>query len=111
MRLFEHRDFEQVVLEAAEHFRERSLRPAIIEKDYYVTEVLRIIAGTVGDKTIFKGGTSLSKGWNLIDRFSEDIDIFLDLRGVRSPARQARDRPGAQGAPGCAGCASGADVS
>lgn len=93
MRLFEHRDFEQVVLEAAEHFRERSLRPAIIEKDYYVIEVLRIIAGTVGDKTIFKGGTSLSKGWNLIDRFSEDIDIFLDLLAFDPPlGKRAIDR-------------------
>ena len=52
MRLFEHPDFEQVVLEAAEHFRERGLRPAIVEKDYYVTEALRIIADTVGEKTI-----------------------------------------------------------
>jgi hypothetical protein len=31
-----------------------------------------------GDKIIFKGGTILFKGWNLIARFSEDIDIFLD---------------------------------
>jgi len=78
MRLHEHPDFEQAILRAAEHFRERGLRPAIIEKDYYVTEALRIIAGTSGDKVIFKGGTSLSKGWNLIERFSEDIDLFLD---------------------------------
>ncbi len=78
MRLFEHPDFEQAILRAAEHFRERNLRPAIIEKDYYVTEALRVIANTSGDKIIFKGGTSLSKGWNLIQRFSEDIDIFLD---------------------------------
>ena len=78
MRLFEHPDFEQAILQAAEHFRTRGLRPAIIEKDYYVTEALRIIAATVGEKTIFKGGTSLSKGWNLIGRFSEDIDVFLD---------------------------------
>ncbi|MXZ72335.1 MAG: nucleotidyl transferase AbiEii/AbiGii toxin family protein [Acidobacteria bacterium] len=78
MKLFEHRDFAQIVLEAAEHFRERGLRPALVEKDYYVTEVLRIIASTIGEKVIFKGGTSLSKGWNLIDRFSEDIDVFLD---------------------------------
>ena len=78
MRLFEHPDFEQGVLEATDHFAGRGLRPAIIEKDYYVTEALRIIAQTIGEKTIFKGGTSLSKGWNLIDRFSEDIDIFLD---------------------------------
>ena len=78
MRLFEHPDFEQGILAAAEHFSEQGLRPAIIEKDYYVTEVLRVIATTVGEKTIFKGGTSLSKGWNLIGRFSEDVDIFLD---------------------------------
>ena len=85
MRLFEHPDFEQVVLQAAEHFRERGLRPAIIEKDYYVTEALRIIAGTVGERTIFKGGTSLSKGWNLIGRFPAGHGHFSRTRGVRSP--------------------------
>ncbi len=68
----------KAILQAAEYFRERKLRPAIIEKDYYVTEALRLIATTSGDKIIFKGGTSLAKGWNLIQRFSEDIDIFLD---------------------------------
>jgi hypothetical protein len=78
LKLFEHPDFEQAILQATEHFRERKLRPAIIEKDYYVTEALRVIATTSGDKIIFKGGTSLAKGWNLIQRFSEDIDIFLD---------------------------------
>ncbi len=78
MRLYEHPDFEQAVIRAAEHFRPRGLREAILEKDYFVTEVLRIIAQVAGDKVIFKGGTSLSKGWNLIQRFSEDIDIFLD---------------------------------
>jgi len=78
LKLFEHPDFEQAILQAAEHFRERKLRPSIIEKDYYVTEALRVIATTSGDKIIFKGGTSLAKGWNLIQRFSEDIDIFLD---------------------------------
>lgn len=77
MKLFQHAEFEQSVLQAAEHFRTRGLRPAVIEKDYYVTEALRIIASR-GDKIIFKGGTSLSKGWDLIQRFSEDIDIFLD---------------------------------
>ena len=77
MRLFEHADFEQSILRAAEHFRARGLRPAIIEKDYYVTEALRFVASH-GDRVIFKGGTSLAKGWNLIQRFSEDIDIFLD---------------------------------
>lgn len=84
MRLFEHPDFEQAILEAAEYFRERGLRPAIIEKDYYVTEALRAIAvSNINDIIIFKGGTSLSKGWNLIQRFSEDIDIFLDPSAFR----------------------------
>jgi predicted nucleotidyltransferase component of viral defense system len=84
MRLVDHPDFGQSILRAAEHFRLRGLRPAIIEKDYYVTEALRLIAG-LGDVVIFKGGTSLSKGWNLIERFSEDIDIFLDP-GAFKPA-------------------------
>lgn len=78
MKLHEHPDFEQAVLATAEHFKLRGLRPSFIEKDYYVTEALRVIAATAGGKVIFKGGTSLSKGWNLIERFSEDIDLFLD---------------------------------
>lgn len=68
------------------------MRPAIIEKDYYVTEALRIIAAG-GDKVIFKGGTSLAKGWNLIQRFSEDIDIFLDPAAFQPPlGKRAIDR-------------------
>lgn len=85
MKLFEHADFEQAIIRAAEHFRGQGLRPAIIEKNYYVTEALRIIAATAPDKIIFKGGTSLAKGWNLIQRFSEDIDIFLDPLAFNPP--------------------------
>ena len=72
MRLFEHPDFDQAILRAAEHFQDQGLRPAIIEKDYFVTEALRVIAEVAADKVIFKGGTSLSKGWNLIRRFSHE---------------------------------------
>ena len=94
MMLFQHADFEQAMLRAAEHFRDRGLRPAIIEKDYYVTEALRIIAITAPDKIIFKGGTSLAKGWNLIQRFSEDIDIFLDPLACSIPwLHNARSMP------------------
>jgi Nucleotidyl transferase AbiEii toxin, Type IV TA system len=104
MKLYEHPDFEQAILRAAEHFRGRGLSPAIIEKDYYVTEALRIISVTAGDKIIFKGGTSLSKGWNLIQRFSEDLDIFLDPRafapalgknGIDRTLKKLRDAVGA----------------
>lgn len=103
MKLFEHPDFEQLILQAEEHFRGRRLRAAIVEKDYYVTEVLRIVAGG-GEKVIFKGGTSLAKGWNLIERFSEDIDIFLDpqafkpilgKRGIDRELKKLRDAIGA----------------
>ena len=59
MKLFEHPDFEQAIIRAADHFRRRGLREAIIEKDYYVTEALRIIEQEAGGKVIFKGGTSL----------------------------------------------------
>ena len=78
MKLFEHPDFEQAIIRATEHFHSLGMREAIIEKDYYVTEALRIIAQVCGDKVIFKGGTSLSKGWSIIHRFSEDVDIFFD---------------------------------
>ncbi len=73
MKLFEHPDFEQAILQAAEHFREQRLRPAIIER-----LLLRRRCDTLSIRGVFEGGTSLSKGWDLIARFSEDIDIFLD---------------------------------
>jgi hypothetical protein len=85
MRLCEHGEFEQAILRAAEHWKNRGLRPAIIEKDYYVTEALRELALAAGEHLIFKGGTSLSKGWGLIDRFSEDIDLFLDPQSFDPP--------------------------
>lgn len=67
MRLFEHPDFEQALLRAATH---HGLGEQFVEKDYYVTEILRVVATSLGDKVMFKGGTSLSKGWGLITRFA-----------------------------------------
>lgn len=46
----------------------------IIEKDYYVTMILKILSNAKY-MVVFKGGTSLSKAFGIIDRFSEDIDI------------------------------------
>lgn len=52
---------------------------ASIEKDFWVTEILNILFSlTYADKMVFKGGTSLSKVWGVIRRFSEDIDIAID---------------------------------
>ena len=50
---------------------------AIIEKDYYVTMLLRLLSKKLSN-VVFKGGTSLSKGFKVINRFSEDIDITFD---------------------------------
>lgn len=53
----------------------------IIEKDLWVSMLLEIIFTLpFADKLVFKGGTSLSKVWGLIDRFSEDIDLAVDRR-------------------------------
>ena len=52
--------------------------PAIyIEKDYWVTYALHTLAhNSIGSETIFKGGTALSKCFNLIQRFSEDTTLI-----------------------------------
>lgn len=52
-----------------------------IEKDWWVTLALNACFSLpYSEHIIFKGGTSLSKGWNLIERFSEDIDLAIDRK-------------------------------
>jgi hypothetical protein len=57
----------------------------IVEKDYYVTRALRALSEQIGDQFLFKGGTSLSKAWKLIDRFSEDIDLLFQIEQDGQP--------------------------
>jgi len=53
----------------------------VIEKDLWVTTILQIVFSLpFADKLVFRGGTSLSKVWNVIERFSEDIDLSVDRR-------------------------------
>ena len=61
---------------------ELGMSGAAIEKDLWVCFVLSIIFSDSNMKDIFrfKGGTSLSKAYGLIHRFSEDIDLILDWR-------------------------------
>lgn len=66
--------FEQAVLKTAEYL---NIDAGIIEKDYYVTLMLKEISETVPD-LVFKGGTSLSKCYKVIKRFSEDIDLTIE---------------------------------
>ena len=68
----------------AELFSETAARkgigPAIIEKDFWVCWALSRLfeAETLSSKLLFKGGTSLSKVFHLIERFSEDVDLVLN---------------------------------
>ena len=55
------------------------MTPYAVEKDWWVTQTIALIFQTgLAPHLVFKGGTSLSKAWNLIERFSEDIDLALD---------------------------------
>lgn len=57
---------------------ELKINPLFIEKDYWITVVLkRLSESKFESESVFKGGTSLSKGYELIERFSEDVDIAL----------------------------------
>ncbi len=54
------------------------IKPEFVEKDYWITLVLsRLAKSKYVSESVFKGGTSLSKGYNLIERFSEDVDIAI----------------------------------
>ena len=66
--------FEQLILRTSESL---GIKAEIIEKDYYVTIFLKELV-SVSPDIIFKGGTSLSKCYHLIDRFSEDIDLNIE---------------------------------
>jgi hypothetical protein len=68
----------------AETAARKGMTPAIVEKDFWVCWTLgKLFAHPdLSRLLMFKGGTSLSKVFNLIERFSEDIDLILDWRVV-----------------------------
>lgn len=66
----------QVLQQAGEA---RGLPAFVVEKDWWVCIILKaIFQSQYADSIIFKGGTSLSKAYGLIERFSEDIDLIID---------------------------------
>jgi predicted nucleotidyltransferase component of viral defense system len=73
---------------------ELGLDPSFIEKDWYAVQLLVLVSELQGRgdlKIVFSGGTSLSKGYGLIKRFSEDLDFILILpEGVSLSAGQRR---------------------
>lgn len=69
------KDFIALIRFTAAHF---NITPAFVEKDYWITLALRRLSDSVHtENAVFKGGTSLSKGYRIINRFSEDIDIAI----------------------------------
>lgn len=74
-------DFGASITEAAS--RLGVARP-FVEKDYWVTQVLRSLHLLFAGQFLLKGGTSLSKGYGIIDRFSEDVDILVVPRNDHS---------------------------
>ena len=75
---------------------ERGLRRSIVEKDYWVTHALWALSNG-GFDLWFKGGTSLSKGFGLIERFSEDLDLKVEPGSVTAlPAVSSWNSKGAK---------------
>ena len=78
--------FKEIIALAAEHF---GYEQSHVEKDYWVSKILHDISiSEYRDKTYFKGGTSLSKAYGLIERFSEDLDLFV-FTGDTKASKQA----------------------
>lgn len=58
--------------------QQMNILPSYVEKDYWITYILYTIFNSeIGSDVVFKGGTALSKCFNIIERFSEDIDLVV----------------------------------
>lgn len=67
---------------------EKGMTPFAVEKDWWVSRTLEIVFQMpIAKHLVFKGGTSLSKAWKLINRFSEDIDLAIDKEFFFKPEK------------------------
>lgn len=87
--LHQRNDFADLLVIVGERL---SMNPSLVEKDYWVTEALRIVADSHAEGVVFKGGTSLSKAWGLIKRFSEDVDLLIRQDETTGGTGGSRDR-------------------
>ncbi len=70
------------------------LTRAIVEKDYWVVWALELLfSGPYADLLTFKGGTSLSKAYKVIDRFSEDVDLTIDRSLIALDPEKSLEAP------------------
>lgn len=88
MHLFEDKEtFEQLIIATS---AARSLSESIVEKDYYVSMLLKELSERLPE-LVFKGGTSLSKAYHVIDRFSEDIDLTFVARLKNTELKRSKE--------------------
>nr|WP_136252513.1 nucleotidyl transferase AbiEii/AbiGii toxin family protein [Ningiella ruwaisensis] len=87
MRLHEDKDaFSELIEKTAEYI---GLPQVYIEKDYWVTKSLKQLSqSNYVEDVVFKGGTSLSKAYQLVERFSEDIDLAIFAANKTDAARK-----------------------
>jgi predicted nucleotidyltransferase component of viral defense system len=75
--------FSDILIATSQHL---DIKLEFVEKDYWITSALKHLSNSkYFNNAVFKGGTSLSKGYNLIDRFSEDIDIAIINDSNKTP--------------------------
>ena len=90
MRLHENRELFKDAISATSD--QKGIREIYVEKDYWVTLALHsIFKSEIGEETVFKGGTALSKCFDLIQRFSEDIDLVV-LRNESETGNQLKKK-------------------
>ncbi len=90
MKLHENKTLFQDAVKAAA--QQKGLADIYIEKDYWVTFALyTIFTSEIGTDAVFKGGTSLSKCFQIIERFSEDIDLVV-LRKEGESGNKMKDK-------------------
>ena len=83
-------DFMTLITFTSKHF---NIIPAFVEKDYWITKALSRLANSKNvENAVFKGGTSLSKGYGIIKRFSEDIDIAIINENMSGNALKTKIR-------------------
>lgn len=84
----DHKSFANAIQAASEYL---NINPVFVEKDYWITLALeRLAESRYRDTVVFKGGTSLSKGYKLINRFSEDIDVAV-IEATKYPGNRLKN--------------------
>lgn len=84
------KNFKALITFSSMHF---NITPEFVEKDYWIALLLsRLSQSDYIENTVFKGGTSLSKGYRIISRFSEDIDIAMINENLSGNALKTKIR-------------------